>query len=254
LLAFTPGVLTRLRAGKSASVLATSVALWLLAQLAPMKHLDQLLIGSLPGLFPGGIHWAFSWFDLLGWQLLFVVGIAIGYHYLQGRLPRLITQTRPALFMLCVAVCATSFGLRHGLLPKSVFEELTVWADGRTLGPLRVLNLACLGYLLLHSCRNSTVVNRALQLRCVAYLGRHSLQVCVFHAVLCYGLYGLAGAWIEGCTPTERLLLLPAVLPTLWLAAVGHERWTSFQRRRTVARSRAPMPMGGHGTRQINHA
>ncbi|MBW2534290.1 MAG: OpgC domain-containing protein, partial [Deltaproteobacteria bacterium] len=133
LLAVTPAVLIRLRAGKTPWILATSVALWLLAQLAPMEHFDQLLIGSLPGFFPEGIHWAFSWFDLLGWQLPFVVGLVIGYHHLRGRLPRLITELSPGLFLVSVSICAACFSLRHGLLPQGLCESLTLWADGRTL-------------------------------------------------------------------------------------------------------------------------
>jgi hypothetical protein len=106
-----------------------------------------------------------------------------------------------------------------------------------------VLNLASLGYVLVHCCGHSVVANRVMKLRFVAYLGRHSLQVCVFHAFLCYGLYGMAGAWIQSCTPAERLLLLPAVLPTLWPAALGHERWTRFRRRGAEAGGRDSVPM-----------
>ena len=167
----TPLVLAAARRRGWGMVLAFSVVGWLVAQFK--------LNAGIPSDLSSGLPLCWGSFNLLAWQFLWVVGLALGETVLR----RPIVPQKFRLGLAAPAAVIVTVGLlsRHGLWPQAWFSDnLFLWMDKWTLGPLRVLNFSAWAVLLLAWNPHPP----KWFLAPTALLGRHSLAVFAFHLPL----------------------------------------------------------------------
>jgi hypothetical protein len=166
----TPFLLRALQSGYIHSLLLASAVVWLFGQwVHPIPDMDM----------------AFEWdvrtglFNLLSWQLLWVVGLVIGFmHAHQGinfsiRHPGMIA-TAFGLVLVCFLVRHEIYALPTSILPH--FQKPTI-------GVLRLLNVCAQLILALYIL---TALPRSLNLPWFSSLGRYSLQVFTYHVFIIY--------------------------------------------------------------------
>jgi hypothetical protein len=175
-LALTPFLLRELRMGNVQWVLSGSVALWVVAGLFIQLPVD-----------PDGV--CFGAFNPLSYQLLFVFGLAFG----AGRIPvdRLDSATVRPIVVLSFFITVLFFLLRLAYATSStvvaLVEQFHPWVSRMQLGPLRVLNFAAFGVALYWFSRKSDWGDCSnLLLRCLAFLGQHSLPVFAWSILTTY--------------------------------------------------------------------
>ncbi|TNC71542.1 OpgC domain-containing protein [Rubellimicrobium roseum] len=231
-MAVSPGLLRWMWRGRLFPILAASGALWLMAQGGLggwfMSRIEAWLPRNLSDL-PIGIF-----FDLMGWQLVFVVGMALGHLVATGRNPAP-TLLRPdrqgpvwaalgvivALAVLRLLVKPTSFGPLPPLLDdkarNSVIYLLSLVANGYVVAWLLVAAQAASTPWLRAAGRGLTGI---ATWRPLVFLGQHSLQAFAAHVVYVYAL-----ALAIGPTPLDQgpaaVLFLTSPAP-LFLAAWLH--------------------------------
>jgi len=168
-----PWILGALRQGRSPWLFAVSGGLWLLSQ-AGLRDALQRWLGQFATVNLGA-------FDILAWQLVFVLGVCFGYHWARGT--RLLSF-RPALIALCLAVAAPLwFVLKYQHLPGGLtMGWVWSWADKTHLAPLRLLNFIVLAYLIAAVAVRQP---RAVTFRPLAFLGRNSLAVFSVQVTVC---------------------------------------------------------------------
>lgn len=209
-----PFVLRQLEAGRWPSLLAVSVAFWLVAQLHPAQHLENAFQPWCPV--------KLSYFDPFAWQFLFFSGVFIGHRKARSSAPLI----GPSPLLLAPAILLGGFFWYwkcHYLPDKWAPLDWVPWSDKTVLAPLRLLNFVVLAYLF---SAILTVFPRALEWRPLAFLGQHSLQVFTFQCLLI--LFLLTQSELFD-TETKRLTMPLLVCATLWLPAWAHAR---LQRRR----------------------
>ncbi|MFA5057532.1 MAG: OpgC domain-containing protein [Opitutaceae bacterium] len=212
-----PAVLAGLRARRWGWVFAVSGGLWLLAQAGLRDHLQAGLERFLPVNL--GV------FDVLAWQLLFVLGAFFGYHWAKGSRPLL--SFRPAMLLLCLLVAVPLWLLlkyQHLPWPGVTMDLVWAWADKIQLAPLRLLNFIVVAYLIA-----AVAVRRPrlLAFRPLVLLGRHSLAVFTVQAVVCAFLLTRPELFATFASRTLTALGLVAVL----FATAGVQQQLSTWRR-----------------------
>lgn len=218
----TPWLLAFARRRGWKILLAVSAAGWLAAQF----KLDARLIGDPARLLP--LRWGS--FDILAWQFLWICGAAIGETSLRRKI---IKPEFKFLFGIPASVIVL-FGLlsRHGLWPQAWWNDnLFLWMDKWTLGPLRVLNFGAWTVLLL-------IWNPRLPqwlMAPTALLGRHSLAVFSFHLPLVIAATALIQSFgfANAAQIATGLLVIALLFP--WAA------WLEHKRRRTVASAKTSL-------------
>jgi hypothetical protein len=236
------------------AVLAVSVALWVGAQWGLGGWLFERLIGpgtTLPYEQTGA-------FDMLAWQLLWVLGLWLGADQAAasrrakaaaGAAPpnRLLHMPAWAL-ALSVVVFVVGLVWRYaiGQVPFPDHPELSPLLDKWQLGPLRMLNLFAMMVLLIHFAE--PLKQRLPRLRVLEMLGAASLPVFCAHLVVVLLALALLGppdperaAWLD-------LALLVATLGGLVLvaqfSAMLDERVARHKARRAERRGAAAL--AGH--------
>jgi hypothetical protein len=167
----TPLLLAAARRRGWGMLLAISAIGWLVAQFK--------LNARIPGDLSSGLPLCWGSFNLLAWQFLWIVGLALGDTVLH----RPIIPQKFRLKLAAPATVMVAIGLlsRHGLWPQAWFSDnLFLWMDKWTLGPLRVLNFSAWAVLLLSWNPHPP----KWFLSPTALLGRHSLAVFAFHLPL----------------------------------------------------------------------
>lgn len=210
-LLLSPFLLERLSTGWHCRLLACSVLVWLFSQLGGRAALLGLFC------FVSGLSLpieAIGSFDLLAWQLLWVVGLWAGMDASRER------AWRPSRPMLAAAllVSLAFFAWRHQLAGWSP-ELGASWLDKWHLGALRLLNFGALALLV---SRGVLPLLRWLGVSALALLGRASLQVFTAHVLLCLLSLGLV---VDDETPLSSLEELSVLLVTL--AAMLLVAWRS---------------------------
>lgn len=196
----TPILLFAFKRGWGKWVLAASFGLWVYAQFdVPWLH----------ALWHGA-------FDRAAWQLLFVCGSYLGYHH-RSTHQRIAHTPRWKLFALTTAAL-TFFAIRHAILPTPVFiTDASI--DRIFLGWARVLNFSIVAYLIAWlAIRFPQIFN----IKWLALLGRHSLQVFTYSSVLVYfaqPIYPRVEIWGENWL----ILIVLAAVISLTLPALVHE-------------------------------
>jgi hypothetical protein len=146
-------------------------------------------------------------FDLLAWQFLWAVGLAVGAGYL-GTVFQPLTSKASVIAALLVA--AAFVLLRHGILPihfDGAFRSGLI--DKWHLGGLRLLDFSSLAVLFAVS---RSWLARWLTISPLVTLGKASLEVFCAHLLFCFAALSLVGdtiglpAWIQGALIATTLL------------------------------------------------
>ncbi|MDD2762581.1 MAG: OpgC domain-containing protein [Opitutaceae bacterium] len=212
-----PTVLAGLQARRWGWIFAVSGGLWLLAQAGLRDYLQAGLARFLPVNL--GV------FDLLAWQLLFVLGACFGYHWAKPSRPLL--SFRPAMLLLCLVVAVPLWFLlkyQHLPWPGVTMDMVWAWADKAHLAPLRLLNFIVVAYLIA-----AVAVRRPgfFAFRPLAFLGRHSLAVFTVQAVVCALVLTQPDLFATFASRTLTALGLVAVL---FATAGMHQQLSTWRR------------------------
>lgn len=209
--------LRALARGRVRLVLGLSAAGWLVGQAGPFQLLERALNRA----FAPSLPFNLGFFDAFAWQFLFVVGATLGYLKTSARLPRFLTRPPRAAFVVALAVTVVLFLIRHHMIsiePVAIDRFLYT----RTLGILRLVGLACLGYTLLVIAPR---LPRLFAFPPLVFLGQHSLYVYAFHTMLCYGLMAAAAGRLSRASVAVNVVALLLALGSLWLPAGLHVLW-----------------------------
>jgi hypothetical protein len=203
----SPVVLTLLARRQLGVVLMTSVALWLLGQVTnPFERATTLLFPS---------HQA-GHFNILSWQLLYVLGLFLGSPVGQQMAGSLLHNTRlRSLICFCALLCFLS---RHAVL----LSEMVDGIDRPSLQWGRLANV------LLLTAIGGMIFPKIPPRACVpwlAFLGQHSLQVFTFHVVAFYLLLPVTSAVVATWGSVGFLLIVALVIAGLWSAAWLHTKY-----------------------------
>lgn len=215
LLAFTPWLLTTARRLGWGPLLAGSCGIWLLVQF----KLDAPLFADPARWLP--VRWGS--FDPFAWQLIWVVGVALG----ETSRRRALGEPLRRAWIFGPALAIVAFGLikRHGLWPHVWWnDDLYLWMDKWTLGPLRLLNFfAWVTVLVAWNPRVPVSWFGTL-----ALFGRHSLAVFAMHLPLAVGVE----VWFQLAPPAiwAQNLIGLAVLTGLWFWARWRDGRANAQR------------------------
>ncbi|MCE2569868.1 OpgC domain-containing protein [Motilimonas eburnea] len=217
-----PLMLLMLRKGFGPVLLLLSLLLWLASGWINQADLAPLFNAISPDL---AIR--VGYFDPFAWQLIFVVGVCIGFYRRQGRIN---WYRYPSLVWLALVLCASMFLVHHGaLLDLGIHQGvLYALADKPELGWLRLVNLLLLAYLF------GYIIKRwphALNMAGLSLLGRHSLQVFAWHTVVIFIATPFLFAIKQ--TPYYSLAIL-AITCSLFIPALIHQGWQQRAQRRIV--------------------
>ena len=204
-------------------VLGASVAIWTLAQFGLRRMLFETVDGWFGWNFP---YTALGSFDLLAWQLLWVLGLWFGAVGLN--------RTQRAVHgggMVLNVALLLSAGLliwRHVHGPMGFSNPATslFWIDKWSLSPVRLINLAAL-LCLFASLRGE--IFRRLPVAPLATLGRSSLWVFFAHLLSLLFIL-LAMERDEQADGLTGFAVIAAGYLTLFAAAAAHRRWKTAMR------------------------
>ena len=241
-LALGPLAIWMCQTGRTSLLLAGSTLVWAATQLGATAPVTAAVAHGLAQVRPDlALPDAFN---LFGWQILFVWGLAAGAAAANGRLT-LAALARPeaaALFWLCLAataaMAATVVGLRlHHLnewAPGSLAWVVDAYTRKERLGIGCLVNFIIFAYpvtwMLAAGVRArgaSGALSRAfaavVQLPFLRLLGRHSLQVYAWQVVLIYGVKILDGR-LGASSPILNAGLILGCMALLSVPALLRER------------------------------
>ncbi len=221
-------------------VMTCSVALWvwswpiLVEPIAPYFHLKTRLLNLL-GLQP---PLNFGMFNDLSWQVLWVSALMCGSFYYHHR-ENLIRLPRP-LIALAGALALVGFVVKHQGFGIQIDLGDWWWLLGKwNIGPLRLLNLACL--IILYVAVSDRL--RALgNLTPLVRLGQNSIGVFTFHTILV--LPAVAYIEVLRIGGVGQILIVIAVLVAMYgFTFVQPWLGISWSRLQTVRHARLnPLP------------
>ena len=208
-LLLTPVVLWQFGMGNARYVLALSALLWVVSGLVIRLPED-----------PSGVDLAA--FNPIGYQFLFVVGLAFGSGHLSiERLSRparrwlIIASAVVATFFLILRIQYACDGPANALV-----DSLSAWFSVEQLGPLRLINFAAFALVLYAICRHvqwNEVHSNTV--RWLSFLGRHSLPVFAWSILAAYASMALFPPHVDFIV---GLLAVPVVAASLTLPAQLH--------------------------------
>lgn len=239
--------------GRTWKVALVSGFLWLGVQLGWHEPLEEGLIALLHLILPHAD--TNDSFNPLAWQLLFVGGLLVGRHWAAERLDceRLFPRDggpplNAAVGVLLLCLCYRLAKGQH-LLPGLMGERFAAYTNRNELSLTYLVNFIALAYsvtwLLLRgadSTRAATrwlarALHRLLTLPALTLLGRHSLQVYVFHVGVAYAVIGAEHA-IGPFNGWQRTGIGLLAVAALFPPALAHEAWQ--RRRRAAAVAQVP--------------
>jgi hypothetical protein len=180
-------------------------------------------------------------FDFYSWQLLWMVGLALGTIYADrlaepratGRSSRQAEGIPRWLTWLSVAVAIIFLVLRYSRTDRWIDPNALGWLiDKWHLGPARVINFAALTIVLVEF--GSPVANLPI-LRWLSVMGQASLEVFCVHILCCLAGNALSREADPQLHPVTQVLLLTVTISLLLATAYAH-------RRRTEKRHAASLP------------
>jgi hypothetical protein len=220
----TPLVLSTARRFGWTRVIAASALGWLSTQFG----LDTKLLSCLR--LENWLSANGGSFNLLAWQFLWVGGLATGEALF--RQPDIHVQRRTPLLWASGGIVCVGLLMRHGLWPQEWFsQDLYLWMDKWTLGPLRLLNFSA--WVVLLGSWNPRPPHQIVAP--LALLGRHSLAVFALHVPLAIA----ATIVVETCSWPQSLQTLIGleVIASLFLWA----NWLERRSMRTESAPKAPL-------------
>jgi len=167
-------------------------------------------------------------FDLFGWQLLWIVGLALGTIYAENLASEedMKAASIPAwLLSLSATVVTILLILRYCPVDKWIDPNVYGWLiDKWHLAAVRVLNFSALAILLV---RFGTRIAALPIFPPLARLGRASIEVFSVHVLCCLGADALSHQADPSFPWWEQILILAVTIAALFLTAKAHEIWTS---------------------------
>jgi len=201
-------------------VIYTSFAIWAAAQCGLRgwlyRHVDLFGL-NVPESSTGA-------FDLYAWQLLWMVGLALGTLYADALYESAADEGKnressfPPLLMKLSWVAAIVFlVLRYSPLDQWIHPNLYGWLiDKWHLGPVRVINFAALTILLV---RFGARIASLPFMKPLALLGQASLEVFCVHVLCCLGGDGLSHEADPHLPWWQQILLLIVTVSALFYTA-----------------------------------
>ena len=205
--AITPLVVLRARAGRLAWCVAWSGALWLFAQLQPGDRLLQPIADRLGS--------RIGYFDVLGWQFVYVIGLVLGIRRAQGRDP--VVPRAPWLVGAALAIAVSGYFAANAFTRPEDRYALGWIEDRSSFGPLRVLNTGAWVVLI---ARLGSLPASWFEWRWPAFLGAHSMVVFVYSCFLGYLLTPF-----DGASQPVKVAAIAVGLASLSLPAWVQQRW-----------------------------
>lgn len=206
------------------AMLAISFAIWNFA------HLTGVNFPNWPG------EWGW-FFNPLGWQLVFVVGLAIGLSVKTGRA---FVPFNRVLYVLAWAFVIWSgfwVKMKMGAVPGlAALPDLFANSDKGPLAFLRLLHVLALAYVIIHTRFIGRLLSTVV-FRPVALIGRNGLAVFASGSILAIFLQVLFEAWPVG--DAVKVAFIAAGLAAQILIALY------FDRRKTAAKAVSAKPANG---------
>lgn len=201
-------------------VIYTSFAIWAAAQFG-LRHFVHSRIHFFGITVPEDSIGAF---DLYGWQLLWMVALALGtiyadnlYEASDGVAPRADASLPQWLVNLSAGLAFVFLVLRYSPVEHWMDAEVLGWLiDKWHLGPARVINFAVLAVVLT---RYGSRVARLNVFSSFAGLGQASLEVFCVHVLCCFVGHALSPDADPNLPLLTQFLLLSGTLGMLYLTA-----------------------------------
>jgi hypothetical protein len=162
----------------------TAFTVWLFAQFGFRSAEHSFMMRFIPTRIPLN---EMGSFDLWAWQFLWIVGIWLGVRWGRNNLPIENWASRaviPAALIFCLG-----FSLRHAISHGLQLGPSEFLFDKWHLGPLRLLNFAAGGIVLIYF----QALLKPLAIRPLVMLGQSSLQVFCVHLLFCFAGLTLMG-------------------------------------------------------------
>jgi len=175
LLLVTPAIIKQLDRRNYISVFCASLLVWVAAQYGLREKLLMLV--------PERFGLSCGYFDMFGWQLLFVVGLICGHRTYVSEKPWLVNYRRCSV--LAYGMALLFFFLRHNLFGISI-DRNSHWVDRASLGPIRLIDFLCVCLLV---ARFRSYLMPYIKWNGFVFLSKNSLQVFAFHL---YPMYLIA--------------------------------------------------------------
>lgn len=166
------------------AILWTSFSFWVLAQFGFRSAEHTFMMRYIPTRIPLN---EMGSFDLWAWQFLWFLGVWLGVRWAQENLAIETSTRRAALPAVVIAVAC--FILRRKIAHGFQLGALEFLFDKWHLGPVRVLDFAAVGTLLILS----QPVTKTAAVRPLVLLGQSSLQVFCVHLLFCFAGLTLLG-------------------------------------------------------------
>ncbi len=240
---FAPVVIWLCLRGHWLGVAVGSLLVWLAAQLGLHRivtyPIDTWLAGAQD---KEGLRVSFN---LLGWQIVFFAGIIGGTLTSMKKIEwrKIFDPRRTTLAWTALAITAFFLPLRiataHGFMPGFVLEKFGLMEVRADFGPVYLINFAAVAYglawLLIAGPRHENPVIRKIAsalanlftLSFLKLLGRHPLQIYVWHVLIVYMIYYLDARTPELSQLTKTIITI-AALAVLAIPAVWREREKIF--------------------------
>lgn len=206
-------------------VVYASFGLWAIAQFGLRAWLYRQ--GDLFGLqVPESSTGAF---DLYSWQLLWIVGLALGSIAFRSGPSKPRERHIPEwLWKLSVALSIGFLILRYSPLDRWMNPEVYGWLiDKWHLGPARIINFSALAILVVRF--GARIANLPF-ISPLYLLGQASIEVFSVHVLCCLAGHSLS----EDADPTQpwwqQAILLVVTISALFLTALAHRAWVSKRR------------------------
>ena len=206
--------------GKENIVLLISLSIWILGQFFdPFYYISR---SCFPGSYSGT-------FNILGWQILFFLGVYFGFKRKSGKKIELLKNK----FIIILGILFFLIFLisRHNLIPLNTY--ISPFTDRKNLSCLRLLNFLVMIY-------TASLIMKFTPLKAkipwLHFIGKHSLYVFSFHILIIYlfispfitgkGIYDKYGN-------TVYLLCLLLFLISLSIPALIHKSYLKRKKQKT---------------------
>ncbi|GEO83899.1 MULTISPECIES: OpgC family protein [Alphaproteobacteria] len=233
---FAPAIIWLCIQGRWKTVAIISVLVWMAAQLG----LQRLFTYPLSNWLAGGENkeGIRASFNLFGWQIVFFAGLIAGTLTSLKKVDwqSVFDPQKDSLAKAALAVCAFFLPLRiltaHGMMPGVVLEKFGPMEVRADFGPVYLLNFAAVTYglcwLLIAGPRHDNAairkiaagLNGLFSLSYLQLLGRHSLQIYVWHVLIVYGVVYIDGRFGAFSDLTKTAITFGSLallsLPALW--------------------------------------
>ena len=177
-------------------------------------------------------------FDIYGWQLLWIVGLALGSLNADRLAGVSKTQAERAegiprwLIRLSFAVAGTFLVLRYSPADHWIDPNLLGWLiDKWHLGPARVINFSAIAILLV---QYGSRITRFKIFRPLASLGQASIEVFCVHVLCCLAGDSLSFTPDPDLSWPVQAALLTVTIAALFLTAHASRLWKESRRPRLV--------------------